>query len=71
MKSYAAITQAERDAIVDRRDITLNGMPAKVIGRLERFPRVATLSVNGLSLEYCWQTVKMVCDHDGGAFVAK
>ncbi len=55
-------TDAERRAIADRFTgfrCTLDGKPAIVCGRLNRFATIATLD-GALSVEFCWETVNRV-----------
>ena len=59
------VTQAMKDAMVERRDITLNGKPAKITGRLMPFAMVSTLDMDGESFEYCWLAAQRNCDAGG------
>lgn len=42
----------------------LDGAPAKIMGRLERFAIVATLDPSGPRVEYDWHTVNLVMRRD-------
>jgi hypothetical protein len=44
---------------------TLNGLPATVCGRLNRFATVAALDPSGPSAEFSWHTVANVLDKGG------
>lgn len=71
-ESRPEVTRAEpifpfHERIADRfagRDCTLNGIPARICGRLHRFATVATVS--GLcSVEFAWPTVERIMERDG------
>lgn len=46
---------------------TLDGHPATITGRLERFGTVAMLP-HGARYEYAWATIARVMQHNGGRF---
>lgn len=46
---------------------TLNGKPARVIGRLNDFATIAALDVS-VDAEFAWETVARVMEEKGGAF---
>ena len=46
---------------------TLNGKPAKIMGRLEPFALVGQLP-QGLAVEFAWETVDYVMTERDGAF---
>lgn len=52
---------------VGRTDITLDGTPAAICGRLERFATVAALP-NGPRFTYAWEAVARIVEMSGGAF---
>jgi len=47
---------------------TLNGAPARVVGRLLRFAHVATLDYRGPDEEYTWEQVQRIMSQEGGRF---
>ena len=46
---------------------TLDGVPAKVIGRLNKFATIATYDTNS-ACEFSWFAVKRVMENEGGHF---
>ena len=66
------MNQCEKDRLIDEH-VTLNGLPAKISGRLMPFARVRALPAtsNGMhiSADYAWHTVANIVA-TGGAFKA-
>lgn len=60
------MVQSEKDRLTDAL-VTLNGVPARICGRLNRFPTVAALPM-GEAYQYCWETVRHIVDDCGGKF---
>ena len=49
--------------------VTLNGKPAKIVGKKITFPKV--VEINGpLSVEFSWQAVKRIMTKNNGEFKA-
>jgi hypothetical protein len=44
---------------------TLDGEPAKVVGRLHPFGAVSTLDYRGQRVEFCWETIDRIMRKDG------
>ncbi len=63
------MTTQEKTALIDAQGVTLNGIPAKVVGRLMPFARVRQDGPPGeaLDVEFAWGTVQHVIS-TGGAF---
>jgi len=59
----------QKTKLVNQPGITLNGKPARIIGRLETHATVATIP-SGPAYEYAWETVAHIVDTKNGAFVA-
>lgn len=60
------VTLPERDRLCDRRDITLDGRPAKISGRLEQFATVATMDDSPeVSQVWAWELVKNIVANGG------
>ena len=47
---------------------TLDGEPARIVGRAERFATVLHHPQRGLHVQYAWETVHHVMSTQGGAF---
>lgn len=60
-------TLEERRELCARRDITLDGKPAMIMGAQMPFAKVAFRD-SGASLEWAWPTVARICRERGGAF---
>jgi hypothetical protein len=58
---------AERQEICDRRDLTLNGKPARLFGAALRFPQIVD-NETGLSCEFSWVAVYNIIENHNGAF---
>ncbi len=56
----------ERNRLTDSH-VTLNGKPARVIGRFNEVPTVAQIPI-GLSVDFCWKTVQNIVDNKNGCF---
>jgi len=60
------ITQAERQSLTETR-VTLDGKPAIILGARRDYATVAQIP-DGLSYEWCWETVKRVVETKNGEF---
>ena len=50
-------------------DCTLNGKPARIVGRKVTYPKV--VEINGqLTVEFSWQAVKRIMTTKNGKFIA-
>lgn len=58
---------AERQALCERRDLTLNGKPARLFGAALRFPQVVD-NETGLICEFSWVAVYNVIQNCNGEF---
>lgn len=61
------ITQKERNNLMDEH-VTLNGVRAKITGRLKKFPHVSQLAFPFQSVEYSWFAVARIVFYKEGAF---
>jgi len=60
-------TLADRRALCGIDDVTLDGMPAMIMGAAGQFAQVATLHIGGPAIEFAWPTVARIVAN-GGAF---
>ena len=63
------ITDSQKDAAVNAA-VTLNGKPARIVGRLLACPLVVDLTNDLIAVEFCWSTVLRVISNRMGAFRA-
>ena len=69
-----SLTQAERDDLVYSANTspkTLDGRPAMICGRLERFATVWAFGDKPgqtIQVEFAWETVKYIVDNKNGVF---
>ena len=49
-------------------EVTLDGLPARVIGRLEKFATVRATVHSGISVEFAWETVEHIIMNKAGKF---
>lgn len=59
------MSKSQRQAIANKyvgHEVTLNGKPARIIGRLQPFATVWNETTEAV---FSWQTVKKVCDNGG------
>ena len=60
---YRKLNQYEKDSLMGQ-DCFLDGKPARIYGRLNKFPTVAQID-GPLALEWSWETAKRIMDNDG------
>ncbi len=68
LKIAEIVTQAEREAFQDRRDLTLDGQPAHILSSKSPFAFVVRSDGRGGRVEYSWHAVRSVIENRGGAF---
>lgn len=66
-KDREVIVDYVKDKIVGELTVTLNGRPARVKGRLLKFPTIHT-DDGELSAEFAWETIIRVIRENGGQF---
>jgi hypothetical protein len=58
-------TLAERRELCGIDDVTLDGMPAMIMGAANQFAQVATLHIGGPAVEYAWPTAARIAANGG------
>jgi hypothetical protein len=61
-------TLAERRELCGTEDVTLDGVPAMIMGAANKFAQVATLHIGGPAVEYAWPTVARIVASGGAKF---
>lgn len=61
------VPQALKDRLAGQA-CTIQGWPAKIVGRLASFATVAALDPQGPTVEYAWETAARIIDEKGGCF---
>lgn len=59
----------DRQRLIDA-EVTLDGKPARVIGRLNDFGTVAQIGRGGVTADYAWETIRRVIDERDGRFAS-
>ena len=49
--------------------ITLNGLPAHIIGFANPFATIRA-DASGIAFDWCWQSVARIVQHNGGCFLS-
>lgn len=61
------VNQKAKDSFMDK-EITLDGKPAMMCGRLEKFPSITQLVAPFLSIHFSWQHVCIIINQENGQF---
>jgi hypothetical protein len=61
------ITQSMRDELVSIRQVTIDGKPAAICGRLLDFPYITSLDMS-ISVEFSWVAVWRIVNEKQGKF---
>lgn len=70
MRRNGAFTQADIDKVMDSdlSHVTLNGKPAKIIGRMDGAATVRDLRADWHQVQFSWPTVFRIMRDSGGCF---
>lgn len=60
------MTSEEKDGLIGK-DVTLDGVAARIAGRFRRFPVVWQIAAPFSKYEYSWEAIKRIVSN-GGAF---
>ncbi len=63
-----AVLKAEREAYVDREDLTLDGQPARILSSKSDFAIVVEIGPSIKRIEYSWHAARNIIATRGGAF---